>query len=81
MIRLWLFVPEVQKEFECSLPENASLADCIPYLNRLLGDELERWYEIPDDALFIDTDSGIRVSNAVTMIHLNLRDGMRLLVC
>ena len=81
MIRLWLFIPEVQKEFECALPENASLAQCIPYLNRLLDDEFERWYEIAADALFVDTDTGIRLSGAVTISYLNLEDGMRIMIC
>lgn len=81
MIRIWLSVPAVQKEFECGLPENASLRECIPYLNRLLSNAFEGWYFIPEDAWFIERNTGIRLSNAVTISHLNLENGMRLMVC
>ena len=81
MIRVCLSVPAVQKEFECGLPENASFAECIPYLNRMLCDAFEGWYRIPEDAWFIEMNTGIRLSNVVTISNLNLEDGMRLMVC
>ena len=81
MIRLWLWIPAVQKRFECRFPTGCSLADCIPYLNRLLEPELEGWYRIPEDAWFIEERSGIRISNDVTISHQNLTDGMCLFVC
>ena len=63
-----------------TVTENASFAECIPYLNRMLSDAFEGWYRIPEDAWLIEMNTGIRLSNAVTISHLNLEDGMRLMV-
>ena len=81
MIRLWLWIPAVQKRFECTFPLAASFKECIPYLNRLLDAEFEGWYMIPEDAWFIEPHSGIRISSTVTISNQNLEDGMCLFVC
>ncbi len=76
MIRLWIWIPAVQKRFECRLPLSASFMECIPYLNRMLEPELEGNYQIPETAWIIEESSGRRISGEVTLSHQNLKDGM-----
>ena len=80
MIRLWLYIPAVRMRFEVRIPSSVSLYEVIPYLNQILEDEFTEGYIIPNDAWFLEENSGLRVSGTVTLSNQNIEDGMCLYV-
>ncbi len=80
MIRLWLFFPVLQARFEYQFPLSASLCEIIPYLNKLMESEFHDFFHLDADTWFIEEQTGIRISNSVTLSNQNLEDGMCLYV-
>ena len=79
-IRLWLIFPAVGKQFECMFPLSSTFQTCLPFLSNLLEGEFRGRYRLDENTVFFETESGIPLSNTVTLSNQNLCDGMRLTV-
>ncbi|MBO7703592.1 MAG: hypothetical protein J6S26_04020 [Solobacterium sp.] len=79
-IRIWLVVPVSGNQYECTIPVNVTLRECIPYLNALLEPEHSGIFTMDSDTVFAEPETNTLLSLTVTIMNLHLSDGMRLWV-